>query len=80
MRKVKYIPTDFLSFKSLTPGKVYDVINYYKGENINYDKVDVVNDLGNISCYYVYSSDNITCILEDITSEYRNDIIDGILE
>jgi len=73
MRKVRYIPTDSMCYDDITVGKVYDVIldldDYY---------ILIDNDKGERDFFFIYS---IGGILEfpDVTNEYRNEIIDGIL-
>lgn len=70
MRKVKYNYNDTLStyLVTLTQGKVYDVVE--RGE----DYIKIINDVGDEFGIIISNG-----LFTDVTSEYRNDIIDGIL-
>ena len=76
MIKVKPI-TIYNSY--LTKGKVYDVIKYIKASNnVFLDRVIIINDKGVTEKYYLYSVFQ-TPVLIDVTTEYRNKVIDNIL-
>ena len=44
--KVRYVDVDYISYRNLTPGKVYDVIKNIKGHKLNQYKVSIINDKG----------------------------------
>lgn len=72
MKKVKYSPERFRN-PYLTPGKVYDVLV------IDQDVIYVANDVDIIDYYFIR---NINLVVEfvDVTAEYRNEVINGILK
>lgn len=73
MKKVIYYG-DETFYQHLTNAKVYDVTWYSLSDN--YFKVKVINDDDKDTLYMSFYS-NPTFI--DITSEYRNEVIDEIL-
>ena len=77
MRKVKYIKG---LLNNLTPGNVYDVLDISEVNtvyNIPVEAITIINDIGEIIMTHTSLLGQIYFI--DITAEYRNDIIDGIL-
>ena len=73
MKKVKFIWKNYSGDK-LTIGKVYDVISY----SIN-DRIEIMNDHGTNQLFYL-NKDFYIIYFKDVTTEYRNEIIDGILK
>ena len=79
MRKVVYVYTGKYGYNtSLTIGKTYDVISYRKNKDFMHEVIVLNNDYGNNEWFFLYAGYN-TPFFEDVTSEYRNEIIDGIL-
>lgn len=72
MRKVKYIPVGKFGNNNLTPSKVYDVIKYIPSKYKQLDQVMILNDEGVVINRRLNR-------FEDVTSEYRSEIIDNIL-
>lgn len=63
----------------LTLCKIYDVIEYIPhGLNESYDKIVIIDDISIERMLYVYDYKN-NKRFQDVTSEYRNDIIVDIL-
>lgn len=79
MSKVRYIGDDY--YPDLTNGKVYDVLNILttKYPNSNLERVCIINDYNIKGIFFLVGFDN-TPFFVDVTKEYRNKIIDGILE
>ncbi len=81
MRKVKYVP-NVLCYPNLTFNKVYDIIEYIpmKGidTEVNADMAVLIDDRGLKSLYYFLTIKGGT-ILQDATAEYRDSVIDNIL-
>lgn len=75
MKRVKYLPEDVdRSVSGVTYGKVYFVLEYNKEK----DSFLILNDRRIVYEYYLTSFyDKILFV--DVTSEYRNKIIDDIL-
>lgn len=71
MRKVRYLRG--ISY-GLTTNKVYDVIKYDKSDDV----VVVIDDFGKSQVWYMVYDNTVYFI--DVTSEYRNSVIDGIIE
>lgn len=69
--KVRYIPIDGCYVK-LTSHKVYEVIKYKNNH------IKIFNDEGSLVYYCIYSFDSKLEFI-DVTRQYRNEIIDGIL-
>ena len=79
MKKVRYIGESNLRLE-LTNGKVYDVVSYYKSEKgIFWDDITLINDSGIAYIYDVCDFYEMPLFI-DATEEYRNDIINEILE
>lgn len=84
MKKVKFIG-DVQKYKTfnLTYGKVYDVIKYNRNVDNDfidkYDEIYIINNEGEDISHTFPVSDTYLNIFQDVTSEYRNDIIDEIL-
>ena len=77
MKKVRYIG---YGYSGLTKGRVYDVIYYYSSKAGNFwDDVTVINDYGQENVYNIYDHKR-NLLFKDGTQEYRNDIINEILE
>lgn len=79
MEKVVYKPSvifDSINNK-LTIGKVYDVIKHIPKSVYSYDKIYIINDLGEEESFLIDFMGNT--FFEDGTTEYRNNVIDGIL-
>lgn len=79
MRKVKYIPATHLAYSRLTIGKVYDVISYEYDLKLNCNIIYIRNDEG-VTDWYFASIHNDVSVFIDVTHEYRNDVINEILE
>lgn len=79
MKKVRYIPTTTLMYNVLTPYKVYDVINYELNLKLKCHVIYILDDSG-IKNFYFFSIHDVSPVFIDATSEYRNEIIDEILE
>lgn len=71
MRKVRYLRG--ISY-GLTTNKVYDVIKYDKSDDV----VVVIDDFGKSQVWYMVYDNTVYFI--DVTSEYRNSLINEILE
>ncbi len=81
MRKVKYVHSDpsvdEMFYDQLTDGKVYDVIRY--DHELRYDdSVTILNDLGDRDTFFIYSNEGILEFI-DVTTEYRDEVINNIL-
>lgn len=76
MVKVKYHNNYLFITQNLTNGKVYDVIDY--GRKDNRDYIFIIDDNGNKASFYTA---NILgeLFFENVTEEYRDEIIDEIL-
>lgn len=70
MKKVKYI-SGYVHY--LRHNKVYDVID------IKDNKILIENDLGNEVWYYIKIILTNEMLFEDVTTQYRTDVIDSIL-
>lgn len=81
MRKVRYINKNpgANSLNYLTYGTVYDVVEYIPGRTVYYDKIKIVDKYGLENIFYLYAADGSSPLFKDITSTYRNEIIDNIL-
>lgn len=75
MRKFKRVDETHMY---LTVDKVYDVIEYIKRDTYS-DLIVISNDKGDVG-KYIINSMNGRKIFEEVTAEYRCEIIDGILE
>lgn len=75
MKKVKYIWHNYVinGMSKLTTGKVYDVSMY----NSEDKKITISNDSNMLWTCYI--SDRNTTFFIDVTEEYRNEVIDNIL-
>ena len=79
MKKVKFLKNKVYASQHLTIGGIYDVIRHIPSdEDLGFERIFIKRDDGFIIDYYVYDNE-YNMIFQDI-SEYRNDIIDGILE
>lgn len=76
--KVRYIAERYLDNR-FTVGKVYDVVKYYKSNGNRNDRVILIDDIGNEVISYMTEIFGRKIFL-DVTLEYRNDVIDLILE
>lgn len=79
MRKFKYVKYN-VWVDYLTLGKVYDLILYIKSAEGYIDQIRIENDNGVIREYILYTPGGNEAIFEEVTTEYRNNVIDGILE
>lgn len=83
MRKVKFNPNAIVQKyyipPNLTIGKVYDVISYNRNGNKEYDTLEIIDDNNVISSYYTLDALGAE-VFDDVTAEYRDGIIDEILE
>lgn len=75
MRKFKCLHE---SYNYITEGKVYDALDYIERRGSFSDLLFIKNDIGD-SHKYIINSVNGRKIFEEVTAEYRNVIIDGIL-
>lgn len=79
MKKVIFLGS---TYSSLTIGKVYDVVKYNQGykNQLGYSTASIVinNDFNDLLTYYIFTTFG-DAIFKNITSEYRNDIINDIL-
>lgn len=79
MRKVRCIRPLYLD---ITVGKVYDIIDYeYHNELITYT-IEILNDENLIMVHQMKvrnASDIMVDVFEDVSIEYRDEIIDEIL-
>lgn len=86
MKKVKCLHNKEWSDR-LTLGKIYDVLEYFPETGVD-DSVYIVNDLGIKDCFYIHivkvdGNGSIMLgspIFIEASEEYRNDIINYILE
>ena len=74
MKKVKYISKYFVQ-EGLTNNKVYDVVKVHKSIIAI---ITIINDQGRELAYDLYDL-NYNKLFEDVTAEYRNNVIDEIL-
>ena len=87
MRKFKWIyENKSLGYtQDITYGKVYDLLEYLTYyEYVQYndpteDSIFIVNDEGIYRTYNLYDFDNNPIFIE-VTLEYRNEVLDEILE
>ena len=79
MRKVRCLRPLYLD---ITVGKVYDIIDYeYHNELITYT-IEILNDENLIMVHQMKvrnASDIMVDVFEDVSIEYRDEIIDEIL-
>lgn len=75
LRKFKYTPTNVLTYRRLTVNKVYDVININKELN----RVELINDENENELFNIRFNERRDNFI-DVTSEYRNRLIDDILK
>ena len=73
MRKVRYEPANHMYYALLEAGKVYDVL-----KDVD-NGILIVNEIGEKE-YYDNHSDFGVLEFIDVTKEYRNEIINSILE
>lgn len=76
MKKAKYVGKLAIKGDLVTNG-IYDVVEYIE-VNEQYSKISIINDYGTIFDYILLISQG-KMIFEDVTMEYRDDIINGIL-
>lgn len=74
MRKFKCVDN---SYYYITPGKVYDVIEYIKRDMYS-DVIHILNDNDEMRNYVLYSPLGRK-IFHEVTTEYRDKTIDEIL-
>lgn len=85
MKKVKYSNVGGLFYGSLTNGAVYDVVRHIPDAGYNKHKrgkIELMCNHGYLKIYdiYVESSGLSGTFFEDVTTEYRDEIINTILE
>mgnify|MGYP001566120820 CR=1 FL=1 len=81
MNRIRYIPSDLKSYSRLTPYKVYDVLCFsdvIHSNNIP-DSIVITNDDGEVEHFFTHSDDDVLEFIE-VTIEFRNEVIDEILE
>lgn len=81
MTKVIYNPKDAdYRLEGVTVGNVYDVIEYMPDDTrSDFDKITILDDSGFKRNYYISDILNMI-VFDDISVEFRNDIIDNILQ
>lgn len=81
MRKVKYCVNKLYDNNvDLTIGNIYDVIKYRSSKyGEYYDIITILNDNEIVENYYVMDSNEVR-IFQDVSTEYRDNAIDNILE
>lgn len=75
--KVKYISNNY--FGNLTNGKIYTILGYNSTHFIYLANINIVDDRGIQANYHIYGNNNEP-LFEDATIEYRESIINDILE
>ncbi len=82
MKKVRYIKS-MLFYPNLTPGKVYDVIEFIPGNRIvgvnSSDLVILLDDNGVASPFYIHITPGLNVFEDYTTIVHRNKVIDSIL-
>ena len=80
MRKIKIIfqDDDNLIRHNLIYGKIYDVIRYLPDYYSTQDNIIIIIDERGSEKYFSFFEQGIT--FENVTTEYRNSIIEEILE
>lgn len=76
MKKVKFIGNDVIY--GLVKGQVYDVVRYIFDETI-FDEICLKVSEGRVIRYYFNDSEYKPLFI-NFTSEYRDEVIDSILE
>ena len=77
MRKVKYVYKSFSEFKN---GKVYDVLRHIPATTNSSVKIEVLNEQNIVKKYSMWNEAYGHDYFVDITKEYRNEVIDSILD
>lgn len=81
MRKVRYKAQEGSIKPGLTDGEIYDVVKYTQGDYGNFwDELILINDYGMDQLYDMCEYTNSILFFDDVTTEFRNEVIDGILE
>lgn len=75
--KVKYVPVAS-KYGNLTPGKIYDVINYTPSIIGRYEFIEILNDMGELDSYFQFYAGIPEFI--DVTIEFRDETINEILK
>lgn len=79
MKKVRYNKELIMGY-GLTDGKVYDVIEYIKSKNgLFWDRLTIINDYGFVATHDVCDYYKNRRVFIDVTAEFRDNVIDGIL-
>lgn len=75
MKKIKVTTPNY---SNIIPNKVYDIIDYiYDALNQrDLDRIVIINEVGVRKSFYVFNKGKF---FEDVTNEYRTEIIDEIL-
>lgn len=77
IKKIKFLSTTYANY-SLVTGKVYDVIKYLPNSRDSlYDRMSINDDDGLAITFYIYGQ---MVLFEDVTAEYRSEVIDNILK
>lgn len=76
MRKLRYISSDY--FSHLTQGKVYDIVDNILHSLNHNDKITIIDDTDTEVYIFMYDSNGIQ-LFEDITAEFRSEVINEIL-
>ena len=82
MKKVKFTPSpmcDYHTFSTLTPDKVYNVIQCISNTDKSLNMFIIKNDDNLIEEYYLTGAYGDVRFI-DVTTKYRNRIINGILK
>lgn len=74
MKRVRFIWININGLK-LTNGKEYDVIEYNVGSKEEYSNIIILNDDNKEDRYY-----DLDFLFKDVTTEYRDSVIDNILK
>lgn len=81
MRKIRFEWCEYLDVVNVTHWKVYDVVNYVVETNGDI-MIEIFDDDGRKRKFHKnnkYSAKKSPFIFIEVTTEYRNSIIDGIL-
>lgn len=72
---IKKVKCKNAGYAGLTINKVYDVVEYIPTlSDLSYDRIIIINDYEMESDYFYRA-----WLFLDVTSEYRNEVIDNIL-
>lgn len=85
MKRVKCVNNDGYN-SIITVGKVYDVLEFLSKLRDIDDSVYIINDKGRRNCFHIHHLESDGCsfmlgdpMFIDVTTEFRNEIIDEIL-